>query len=538
MAQELRFLSLSEGFQLNATKVILVLSLVTIVQFSFPTPGTTQPITLAEFDFDDGNAQPDPQGWRPLALGQQEVAYFHVDDFTGVDARTTPLAGSQSMWCGLPAEDPRTCHWDTPPGYGSNWAEYLVSTEFAVQGDVTLSFLTLVEIEPTYDFVLVQYEDPDGQWVDLDNFSCMTPGCVDLNQSYVIPAAEHDGTIRFRFYFDSDGCCDSENSIYVANVAGFVVDDLTVSDGTGVIDFQDFESESIGSQVTTDGSWHAEPKEFYHGGFLANGANVLQESSVNDTNFWAFFDGSTRDFGCAGHPEQLVPEEILSFVRSPMIDLYETSEGNPIVGDPDSVVVEFDVYRDISESELKGYTWDVQGFSNEPCLVDDRLAHGSGFGDEADWYRQRVTFEPGPDIATIQIELGLFNYQVGAQECRSHSPLIDNVTVMRYSGTVTGVQEEPRGQKLVLYHNHPNPFTPGTTISFLVPPAAERVSLRVYDSAGRLVRTLVEGTLPSGRREVYWDGRDDTERPVASGVYYSVLLADELRASRRMVLLR
>ncbi|MEZ4386964.1 MAG: FG-GAP-like repeat-containing protein [Candidatus Krumholzibacteriia bacterium] len=65
----------------------------------------------------------------------------------------------------------------------------------------------------------------------------------------------------------------------------------------------------------------------------------------------------------------------------------------------------------------------------------------------------------------------------------------------------------------------PNPFNPRTEIGFVVP-AASVVTLRVFDAAGRLVRTLVDGrVLAAGAHRAAWDGTADTGRPLPSGVY-------------------
>ena len=69
-------------------------------------------------------------------------------------------------------------------------------------------------------------------------------------------------------------------------------------------------------------------------------------------------------------------------------------------------------------------------------------------------------------------------------------------------------------------------------------PRALRVRLEVYDLAGRLVRTLVQGEEPPGRRRAIWDGRDDAGRLVASGVYYYRLEAREMVLTRKVVLIR
>lgn len=85
--------------------------------------------------------------------------------------------------------------------------------------------------------------------------------------------------------------------------------------------------------------------------------------------------------------------------------------------------------------------------------------------------------------------------------------------------------------------NFPNPFNPLTTISFsLAEPG--RVVLRIFDVAGRPVRTLVDGWRDAQRYEVTWDGRDDTGRVVASGVYLYQLVAPGCAETKKMVLLR
>jgi FlgD Ig-like domain len=86
--------------------------------------------------------------------------------------------------------------------------------------------------------------------------------------------------------------------------------------------------------------------------------------------------------------------------------------------------------------------------------------------------------------------------------------------------------------------NFPNPFNPTTTIRYALPKPA-RVSLSVYDVAGRLVRTLVPGTLhPAGVFDVKWDGTDEAGRTVASGVYFYRLRAGAETLTRKAVLLK
>jgi flagellar hook assembly protein FlgD len=66
-------------------------------------------------------------------------------------------------------------------------------------------------------------------------------------------------------------------------------------------------------------------------------------------------------------------------------------------------------------------------------------------------------------------------------------------------------------------------------------PRAAGVTVAVYNSAGRLVRTLVAGTAEAGYHRAAWDGRDEAGRRVAPGVYYCRLNSAEFAAMRKLV---
>jgi FlgD Ig-like domain/Beta-propeller repeat len=64
----------------------------------------------------------------------------------------------------------------------------------------------------------------------------------------------------------------------------------------------------------------------------------------------------------------------------------------------------------------------------------------------------------------------------------------------------------------------PNPFNPRTVVRFSIDEAS-RLSIDVYDAAGRHVRRLADGPFAEGRHSVTWDGKDDQGQPLSSGVY-------------------
>jgi flagellar hook assembly protein FlgD len=84
----------------------------------------------------------------------------------------------------------------------------------------------------------------------------------------------------------------------------------------------------------------------------------------------------------------------------------------------------------------------------------------------------------------------------------------------------------------------PNPFKGSTRISFGLPRDA-RLSLRVFDVTGRIVRVLTDGrTWPAGTHAIHWDGMGDDGQTAAPGIYLAVLKTDRGTGVRRMVRLR
>ena len=93
-----------------------------------------------------------------------------------------------------------------------------------------------------------------------------------------------------------------------------------------------------------------------------------------------------------------------------------------------------------------------------------------------------------------------------------------------------------------LMQNFPNPFNPETWIPYSLAEAAN-VTVRVYNIKGELIRSLNVGMQSAGlyanrQRAAYWDGKDNTGQPVASGIYFYQLLADDFSETRRMVVMK
>ena len=120
------------------------------------------------------------------------------------------------------------------------------------------------------------------------------------------------------------------------------------------------------------------------------------------------------------------------------------------------------------------------------------------------------------------------------------------ITVLDHAGNeseaaspteVTGVQNGAVPARTVLLGAVPNPFNPSTKLSFEMA-AAGHARLKVYDTGGRLVATLLDERRNAGRHHVIWDGRDNAGRMSSAGVYLYRLETDGYNETKRMVLIK
>jgi hypothetical protein len=90
---------------------------------------------------------------------------------------------------------------------------------------------------------------------------------------------------------------------------------------------------------------------------------------------------------------------------------------------------------------------------------------------------------------------------------------------------------------IISISNYPNPFNPETTITFeLKEPAM--TSLKIYNTRGQLVKTLVDEEMSAGRHSRIWDGLDDDGSAVASGVYLYKINSKKQSKSRKMIMMK
>jgi len=186
-----------------------------------------------------------------------------------------------------------------------------------------------------------------------------------------------------------------------------------------------------------------------------------------------------------------------------------------------------------------GATWEAK-YSNSSGLFqslqfsDDGIGYACGNGGQVikseDFGETWIEMEPVVPSTTLLCIYGVEGvvYAVGTS-----GRIFKNVTV-------TGVDpfnEELLPTKISLYQNYPNPFNPSTIISYQLPEEAD-VKLEIYNTLGQKVSTLVNTNVEAGYHQVVWDGKDQLNREVSSGIYLYLIQAGNYNESRKMVLIR
>jgi hypothetical protein len=154
--------------------------------------------------------------------------------------------------------------------------------------------------------------------------------------------------------------------------------------------------------------------------------------------------------------------------------------------------------------------------NNEADLSQYRLYRGTS-----------TAFVPGAgNLVTAQADTGYVDsgaspyswYKLTAVDAHGNESPVATLSPQQISGLPDG------GTRAVLrlYPSQPNPFNPQTTVKYDLPESGP-VRLSVFDVAGRLVRTLVDDTMPPGSHEAVWDGTDSSGRAVGSGSYLARL---------------
>ena len=178
-----------------------------------------------------------------------------------------------------------------------------------------------------------------------------------------------------------------------------------------------------------------------------------------------------------------------------------------------------------------GTNWTAAGLTNVAVSSITCNSGGNIFaGTNTGIYRSR------DDGSTwIARNSGLANTDIRALTINSRGYLFAVTAggVFRSSITTNGVKDNalPR-TSFELSQNYPNPFNPSTVIGYSIS-AESKVTLKVFNTLGREVTTLVNAEKPAGNYEVKFDAAN-----IPGGIYFYELKAGKFSSTRKLILVK
>ena len=156
------------------------------------------------------------------------------------------------------------------------------------------------------------------------------------------------------------------------------------------------------------------------------------------------------------------------------------------------------------------------------------------YGDDGFWYFTIVGNEDNEELYFRAISNGI------SYESNETITFINDITIGNPEKPITitfsnSVMHIPKVYGLS--QNYPNPFNPTTTIKYQLPEDT-KVEITVYNILGQKVRTLVNEKKSAGYHSVIWDGKDDRNNTIGTGIYFYKISADNYSEIKKMLLMK
>ena len=194
---------------------------------------------------------------------------------------------------------------------------------------------------------------------------------------------------------------------------------------------------------------------------------------------------------------------------------------------PDMGVFEYELIADFEANE-------TEVLSEQEVFFSD-LSNGNPTNWQWDFDNNGIIDSNEPNPIYSYSEPGLYTVSLTISDGIN----IVNETKVNYinvSQTGTDIEAGPLVTQLI--GNYPNPFNPTTTISFSIQNDSN-IELTIYDFKGQKVKILVNRELTQGSHSIIWNGTDDFNKPVSSGIYfYKLNVNGKIDAVKKCLLLK
>ena len=158
--------------------------------------------------------------------------------------------------------------------------------------------------------------------------------------------------------------------------------------------------------------------------------------------------------------------------------------------------------------------------------VDDFLHQAA---DPANWPKN-FKYNPNGDGVALK-SMGVHEHWNNADDKQYSRNLgLDKGIELVFNKTVVNIKDNQIAGNNAEFKNYPNPFRSYTNVQYVLDKSSD-VKLVIYDTDGRQIRTLVNGTQVAGVHNISWDGTNGNGQNLRAGFYIGQLLTSNNNGS-------
>jgi hypothetical protein len=133
----------------------------------------------------------------------------------------------------------------------------------------------------------------------------------------------------------------------------------------------------------------------------------------------------------------------------------------------------------------------------------------------------------------LDVPSGTYTYHATAMYNYAMESVASNTVTLDHTEAPTPLVPA----ETALCGNYPNPFNPTTQINFALHEAS-KVSIVVYNIKGEKVKTLINEPMEAAQHHITWNGTDDDNRAVSSGIYFYKMQTSRYTSTKKMILMK
>jgi hypothetical protein len=202
------------------------------------------------------------------------------------------------------------------------------------------------------------------------------------------------------------------------------------------------------------------------------------------------------------------------------------------------------LFRNDNNNGNKWIEFKCEGVTTNRSAIGTKIKVKATINGQPVWQMREIDGQSGYCTQTLEQHFGLGNAaiidSINIEWQSGNTSVFTNVAVNKFykaiegQSTLVGISHNNsvKPGEYKLNQNFPNPFNPATKISFTLP-KKDFASIKIYNSVGKEVSTLINEVRAAGYYEVNFDGTN-----LSSGVYFYKLITEDFSETKNMVLLK